>query len=172
MGLGGGANAYGFGAGDPINYSDPFGLCVWDFCIGEVAGVVEGIAGVVEFAEDAYALYKGAQTVRVLLDEAAAEDKLGDRRTEPTLPDKEVASGGGVTIEHEYRSGDHAPAHLHVKGGGDETRIEQNGKPLQGDPELTPQQRRIVDQNKAAIRRAVGKLGRWLDYKETLKGNQ
>ena len=27
MGLGGGLNAYGFGGGDPVNFSDPFGLC-------------------------------------------------------------------------------------------------------------------------------------------------
>ena len=28
LGLGGGMNAYGFGNGDPVNFSDPFGLCV------------------------------------------------------------------------------------------------------------------------------------------------
>jgi RHS repeat-associated protein len=28
LGLAGGLNAYGFASGDPINYSDPFGLCV------------------------------------------------------------------------------------------------------------------------------------------------
>ena len=27
IGLGGGLNSYGFAAGDPVNYSDPFGLC-------------------------------------------------------------------------------------------------------------------------------------------------
>jgi hypothetical protein len=27
IGLAGGLNAYGFGDGDPVNYSDPFGLC-------------------------------------------------------------------------------------------------------------------------------------------------
>ncbi len=30
MGLAGGLNLYGFAGGDPINYSDPFGLCVKD----------------------------------------------------------------------------------------------------------------------------------------------
>ena len=29
IGLGGGLNAYGFAGGDPVNYSDPFGLCPW-----------------------------------------------------------------------------------------------------------------------------------------------
>jgi RHS repeat-associated protein len=36
IGLGGGVNLYGFGGGDPVNYSDPFGLCKdprgADFC--------------------------------------------------------------------------------------------------------------------------------------------
>lgn len=27
IGLGGGVNLYGFAGGDPINFSDPFGLC-------------------------------------------------------------------------------------------------------------------------------------------------
>jgi RHS repeat-associated protein len=27
IGLAGGLNAYGFAAGDPVSYSDPFGLC-------------------------------------------------------------------------------------------------------------------------------------------------
>ncbi|WP_205510319.1 polymorphic toxin-type HINT domain-containing protein [Longitalea arenae] len=32
------------------------------------------------------------------------------------LPDKTIAQQDGVTIEHYYKSGDHAPAHAHVKG--------------------------------------------------------
>ena len=28
VGLAGGLNAYGFAQGDPVNYSDPYGLCV------------------------------------------------------------------------------------------------------------------------------------------------
>jgi RHS repeat-associated protein len=30
IGLGGGANLYGFAAGDPVNFSDPFGLCPYE----------------------------------------------------------------------------------------------------------------------------------------------
>jgi RHS repeat-associated protein len=40
IGLAGGLNAYGFGAGDPVNYSDPFGLCIEDGCVAEGAIVV------------------------------------------------------------------------------------------------------------------------------------
>jgi uncharacterized protein RhaS with RHS repeats len=29
IGLAGGMNLYGFGDGDPVNFSDPFGLCPW-----------------------------------------------------------------------------------------------------------------------------------------------
>ncbi|NNC28352.1 RHS repeat-associated core domain-containing protein [Longimicrobium terrae] len=29
IGLAGGLNAYGFAAGDPVSYSDPYGLCAW-----------------------------------------------------------------------------------------------------------------------------------------------
>ena len=35
IGLAGGVNLYGFAAGDPVTYSDPFGLCIWDGCIAE-----------------------------------------------------------------------------------------------------------------------------------------
>ncbi|AVF37585.1 RHS repeat-associated core domain-containing protein [Rahnella sikkimica] len=38
--------------------------------------------------------------------------------TEPNLPPKVVAQQGDITIVHYTRSGDHGPAHLHVKGGG------------------------------------------------------
>ena len=30
IGLGGGLNVYGFAGGDPVNYSDPFGLCTFN----------------------------------------------------------------------------------------------------------------------------------------------
>ncbi len=30
-------NLYGYADGDPINNSDPFGLCWWDLCIAEAA---------------------------------------------------------------------------------------------------------------------------------------
>jgi len=69
-------------------------------------------------------------------------------------------------VEHNYKSNDHAPAHAHVVGGGKTTRIGPNGKPLEGDPELTAVQRSVVEANKSAIRRAVNKIGRWLDHNE------
>jgi hypothetical protein len=48
----------------------------------------------------------------------------------------------------------------HVLGGGPETRIGQNGKPLEGDPELTSRQQDVVDDNLGLIRRKIGEVMR------------
>ena len=48
IGLAGGMNLYGFGGGDPVNNSDPFGLCPpcdGTGAIGGVAGALGGAAG-------------------------------------------------------------------------------------------------------------------------------
>ncbi len=38
IGLAGGLNAYGFGHGDPVNFSDPFGFCTpWPDCMFQAA---------------------------------------------------------------------------------------------------------------------------------------
>ena len=66
-----------------------------------------------------------------------------------------------MTILHYYRSGDHAPPHLHVIEGNDETRIGQNGRPLMYDDALTANQTRVVAANRRRIRNAIGKIGRW-----------
>lgn len=84
--------------------------------------------------------------------------------TEPTLREKSIASDGEVSVEHYYRIGDHPPAHAHVNGGGPSTRIGPNGKPLAGQPELSSRQRAAVEANIAAIRRAINKIGKWLEY--------
>jgi hypothetical protein len=63
--------------------------------------------------------------------------KKGGRITEPNLPPKTIAQQDDVALIHYYRSGDHGPPHLHVIGGGPETRIGQAGKPIDGSPKLT-----------------------------------
>jgi RHS repeat-associated protein len=95
-----------------------------------------------------------------------ARANVGNPKTEPQLPQKLIAEKGGVSVEHYYRSNDHPPAHAHVKGGGDSTRIGPNGKPLAGDPPLTARQQAVVDANKSVIRRALSKVGRWLNFHE------
>ena len=90
----------------------------------------------------------------------------GSATTAPTLPAKQIASGNGVSVEQYYRSGDHPPAHAHVVGGGGTVKIGPNGKPISGEDELSSAQRAVVEQNKSAIRKALNKIGRWLDYNE------
>ena len=40
--MAGGLNLYGYAGGDPINYSDPFGLCPWCVVGGAVGAVLAG----------------------------------------------------------------------------------------------------------------------------------
>jgi hypothetical protein len=58
-------------------------------------------------------------------------------------------------------SNDHPPPHAHVLGGGPETRIGQNGRPLRGDPELTRRQQEVIDANRGQIREAIRYYMRW-----------
>jgi uncharacterized protein RhaS with RHS repeats len=54
IGLAGGMNLYGFAGGDPVNFSDPFGLCVWDLCIGEGYATAVAAAGLATLVTAAY----------------------------------------------------------------------------------------------------------------------
>jgi RHS repeat-associated protein len=56
IGLAGGLNLYGFANGDPVNYSDPFGLCV-PWCIVAAAWAAYEIGGA------AYDLYRAGKTL-------------------------------------------------------------------------------------------------------------
>jgi hypothetical protein len=91
----------------------------------DVAKGVDKAADVAKAGDKAKDAGKGAAKL-------AGDAARGERTTEPTLPSKTVASDKGVTVEHYYRSGDHGPAHAHVVGGGDPTKIGANGKPLAG----------------------------------------
>jgi RHS repeat-associated protein len=90
--------------------------------------------------------------------------KQGGKITEPELPKKTVAAKGEVEVVHYTKSGDHGPPHLHVKGGGPETKIGQAGKPLKGEPPLTSTQRGLVEEAKSEIRKAVDQIGRWFRF--------
>ena len=90
--------------------------------------------------------------------------KDGGSKTEPNLPKKTVANEDGVEIKHFTRSGDHGPAHLHVEGGGESTKIGMNGKPLSGSPELSSTQQSVVNNNLSTIRSAVDKIQRWFGF--------
>ncbi|MBO9570638.1 MAG: hypothetical protein J7497_00265 [Chitinophagaceae bacterium] len=90
--------------------------------------------------------------------------KLGGKITEPKLPAKTIAKDGNVEIVHYTKSGDHGPAHMHVKGGGAETKIGQNGKPIKGSSELSNAQKKVVEDNKAEIRKAGKQIMKWYNY--------
>ena len=92
-------------------------------------------------------------------------DLVKDRRTvEPKLPQSSVASHGDVEFKHYYGGGgDHLELHMHVIGGGRETKILPNGQPMKGFTPLTQQQMRAFMLNKPAIRKAFNKLGRYIN---------
>jgi RHS repeat-associated protein len=54
IGLAGGMNLYGFAGGDPVNFKDPFGLCVWDLCIGEAMAADLAAMGLATLITAAY----------------------------------------------------------------------------------------------------------------------
>jgi hypothetical protein len=60
IGIAGGLNLYGYADGDPINFSDPFGLCPWCFAVAGAAiggGLVDaGIQVAINLATDRPAL--------------------------------------------------------------------------------------------------------------------
>lgn len=85
--------------------------------------------------------------------------------TEPALPEKIIASDKGMRLEHYVRSGDHAPAHFHLRGeGGVNIQIGQNGKPIDSKVQLSAAQQDFVERNKAILRRSVDKIQRWHSY--------
>jgi len=59
---------------------------------------------------------------------------------------------------------------MHVKGGGPEDKIGQNGKPIKGSPNPTSTQQGVIDANKSAIRKAAKKMQRWHDYQRNNGG--
>ncbi|MGE8447724.1 hypothetical protein ACQYWY_04730 [Comamonas sediminis] len=86
----------------------------------------------------------------------------GGATTSPTLPAKQIE----ITVEHNYKGGDHPPAHAHVVGGGETVKIGPNGKPIPGERELSSTQRTVVDENKSKIRSSINKIERWLKHNE------
>jgi hypothetical protein len=84
----------------------------------------------------------------------------------PALPPSRIVDAGEIIIEHYFFGEDHGPAHAHVVGGGPKTRIGPLGFPLQGDPELSPRQKRVVEQNRGKIRKCINKIGRWRKWRK------
>jgi RHS repeat-associated protein len=122
------------------------------------------VNGVVMELTPALAAKLGLTAAKGVVSAAAGSNlsrAVGKDGTAPSgRPGKTIANQNGVRVQTHGTNDIHKPAHAHVQGGGSETRIGQNGKPLKGQPELTPKQRKVVKDNIEAIRKEVGKIGR------------
>jgi RHS repeat-associated protein len=128
-----------------------------------VSGVKAGPAGIGVLAESSE-----TQTSRGVKNVAENLSRTG-KYSEPTLPDKTVVKQDGVEVKHYYKSGDHAPAHMHVKGQGSNTKIGANGKPVKGSPELSKSQSEVIDANISKIRSAGRKINNYQKYQNYRK---
>jgi RHS repeat-associated protein len=159
---------------------EPKDLNVGDRLQTEAGGVVdvdrlekrEGVFKVYNFRVEGIPTYFVSDLGILVHNNVNCFDNVPSRKqdgkfTEPTLPKKEIASGGDVKITHNYRSNDHAPAHVHVTGGGKETRIKENGQPMPGDPAPTSRQQRVIDENWPQVRQDLKKITKWLKYNNT-----
>jgi RHS repeat-associated protein len=83
------------------------------------------------------------------------------KKPEPGRAGTKLADEGGVTIVSHGTSDVDRPAHAHVSSEGQkDCRIGPNGKPIEGQRELTPQEKAVVENNLPAIRKELNKVGR------------
>ena len=75
-----------------------------------------------------------------------------------------IAGSGDTSIESRYPSNrEHGnPVHLHAANEGRPTKIGPNGKPLKGQPELSPAQKKVIEDNLEIIKKAFKKAQRWM----------
>jgi hypothetical protein len=135
------STTYDYADQDPVNEYDPGGEC--PVCVVALALGVVVVAGAV------YGAYESWQHAH------------SAPRTAPAGDAAVIVRERGVIVE--IYSNDHGPPHAHVVGGGPETRIGQNGKPIDDDPELTQRQRQVVEGHRGAIRKRIGRAMR--DYR-------
>jgi hypothetical protein len=118
---------------------------------------------------DASFIYENGKVTGVAVDIKIEEEKsgffdwlFGKKAHADGLPDSTVGSNSYGQIVHYFHSGDHGPAHVHViDNKGNDVRVGQNGKPLEGEPELNRVQQKLVNQFKPQIRISVGRIMRW-----------
>lgn len=91
----------------------------------------------------------------------AKVDSAGTGSTR-TLPKQRVIKENGVIIEHYYPDDHGNPAHLHVKGGGGSTKIGPQGFPTKGQPELSPKQAKVVEENLDVIKKTLKQVQKWM----------
>jgi len=84
-------------------------------------------------------------------------------------PRQKVFKGNGVSIEHYYPNDHGNPAHLHVKGGGLKTKIGPRGKPIKGQPQLSPKQASVVKENLTSIKKVIKQIQK--NLRKSIKNN-
>jgi hypothetical protein len=78
------------------------------------------------------------------------------------IPDGKIGRSSDCRVVHYFKGTDHAPAHVHVYDNkGNMVKVGQNGKPLEGQPELNRAQAKVVNQFRPQIRATVGQIMRW-----------
>jgi len=73
-----------------------------------------------------------------------------------------IVKENGVEIESYYPDDHGNPVHLHVSGGGVNTKIGPQGKPVKGYPQLSSKQKKVVEKNIDLIKKAIKKYQRQL----------
>lgn len=110
IGIAGGANVYGFANGDPINFSDPFGLCVKeDLNCRYLVKMLRGQSGAVfQQAADAYDALKAGRVWFI------AESQWGPlRRSQGTRGLAPIGKDGDVWLQGESSRGDFLATAVH-----------------------------------------------------------
>lgn len=77
IGLAGGLNLYGYAGGDPVNFSDPSGLCFWDACVVEVSGAYVLWGGIAAIASVAWIDFNNRYGSSAFGAKQAAEGSVG-----------------------------------------------------------------------------------------------
>jgi hypothetical protein len=103
--------------------------------------------------------------VRVDLFEKKSWSFFGTASAAEELPDGKVGRNHLGRIEHYFKGDDHGPAHVHVYDNrGKVVKVGQNGKPLDGQPELNRDQKKLVAEFKKEIRATTTKIMKWYRY--------
>ena len=144
---------------NPVNYNDPSGYCT-ESKSNVYTGVGDKVPG------------PNGKLITKEYDELTYGGRYSKKELNKTpqgtdLPQSVVVEENGVRIEHVYAGNDHAnPVHLHVNGGGPVSHIGPNGKPTKGF-KLTPQQKRVIDNNLPVVKKTIKKLQKW--FKQQFK---
>jgi RHS repeat-associated protein len=144
IGLAGGMNLYGFANGDPVNFSDPFGLCP-DLCF--VEGAAAAGAGV----------YIAGVAVAATIGAILAGDRIGDAFTAGA--DAARAKVGSIAA---WARNKQQASHIKGKLGNIEAHFDKlagAGGPDDGDPN-DPRNR---EKWKSDIRRAISQIREHID---------